>query len=112
MREFKFRAWNGVQMMKTFVIGSLDGSVWGWDPHIQGYTEPVKRHHVLMQFTGLHDKNGKAIYEGDVLHFPKNKDVRAFVVQWDDKKTGYTNWHPRSEVAVIGNIYENPELLA
>lgn len=77
----------------------------------------------LMQFTGLHDKNGKEIYEGDIVEFGiKNGaklDVRyksgGFVLHTRGMKT-----HPVSEHMnyrgvlvgkVIGNIYENPDLL-
>ena len=66
----------------------------------------------LMQFTGLHDKNGKEIYEGDVL----SNRLKNGVVQWNEK---YCAWFC-SDIhqmlgdgvyEVIGNIYKNPELL-
>jgi len=80
----------------------------------------------LMQYTGLHDKNGKEIYEGDVICFIE--DVIAETI------SGYPRYEPEgkitevklpdifitlhseeippaNEIEVIGNIYENPELL-
>lgn len=65
------------------------------------------------QFTGLHDKNGVEIYEGDV--------VRSETYNMDKKEVrwSYTYWSPflyymssvEEYFEVIGNIYENPELL-
>lgn len=71
----------------------------------------------LMQYTGLKDKNGKEIYEGDIIAFPTYKTV----IEWSDKHAAYKPWceymegHDNIEegepIEVIGNIYENPELL-
>lgn len=82
----------------------------------------------LMQFTGLRDKNGKEIYEGDVVRFIdvgvigsqhyKNEGEPKGVVRWSDFGAFYLNdgdegpfMHSMTEFEVIGNVYENPELL-
>ena len=67
---------------------------------------------ILMQFTGLYDKNGKEIYEGDVIPlFGKNHAVKfkdgMFTIN-DREMRRYIHSIP---LEVIGNVYENPELV-
>jgi uncharacterized phage protein (TIGR01671 family) len=118
-REIKFRAW-----------GNTSHDMIGWDgirPNLNLAFEQAKRDAiVLMQFTGLKDKNGKEIYEGDILidieenhthpHLAKWQDDDAcFAMETDDgseyKSLGaFIGWKPEG-AEVIGNIYENPDLL-
>ena len=71
---------------------------------------------VFMQFTGLHDKNGREIYEGDVWSWSGEigvvswfKERAAFCVKINDGYSKSADYLPLGEV--IGNIHENPELL-
>ncbi len=78
---------------------------------------------VVMQFTGLLDKNGKEIYEGDILKINLYNDelktkVRTYlgrliidVEGYDWNTTALSFLDDEAETEVIGNIYENPELL-
>ena len=75
-REIKFRAWDTRQKK---MVGDFDsGFNYRW------FECQHKDCHVLMQYTGLKDKNGKEIYEGDVVQFHfKTGDVKR-VVNWFD----------------------------
>ena len=142
MREIKFRAWdkkeskmydvagisphNEVMVAKPLLHGGSQ-YVLLEDIHIKKYQIFYKDDGVLMQYTGLKDKNGKEIYEGDILlgrfildevedHIflsltEDEKETQSIVFVVDDIFYPYTNQIPE-DLEVIGNIYENPELLS
>jgi hypothetical protein len=108
MREIKFRAWDGDKKIITQPQDlSCCRSSWSW----LGLKDMP-----LMQYTGLKDKNGKEIYEGDICFID---NIQNFEVIWS--RIGF--WFKREDgelfvltpqnawIEVIGNIYENPELL-
>ena len=113
-RTIKFRAWD-TERKEMLLPGRLC--------HLEGYaTEALKEsapYLILMQFTGLKDKNGKEIYEGDILETSKTFHLlKKFVVVFKDGSFVPDNFvvlalnkNPFSEYEVIGNIFENPELL-
>lgn len=138
MREIKFRAWDGANMHENvspwrhdFVISntwhrcekSSGTGIFGSGGNYAEMLVPAVRFTELMQFTGLKDKNGKEICEGDIVRFKTYGDekhfgeialevkistdygARPYMPVW-----GYFNWVSR-ESEIIGNIYENPELI-
>lgn len=73
----------------------------------------------VMQYTGLKGKNGKEIYEGDIVYiFPEyelrqvkwDKNTARFTVEYSNIITDFDNWYGK-DLEVVGNIYDNPELL-
>lgn len=122
MRENNFRAWNA----RTGKI--LDGDLIESEPMIStglsyGKLFVAETYHgdwrelTLMQSTGLRDKNGKEIYEGDIF----SDEDGTFHVWWNEKvgvwaisdSDGVAEWlgDYNESYEIIGNIYENPELL-
>lgn len=108
MRPIKFRAW----------FKDVKKMGFPFDPFLEPMGWKAEGDNVyFMQFTGLLDKNGKEIYEGDIVwckltrsHAGSNNDVH-----WADTLGGWyvysTPLYHAKEVEVIGNIHENPELL-
>ena len=158
MREYKFRAWNKEKGVMCYEdedksAGYLDGW-YASDIQVVNQTfnsKIVKEKYDFMQYTGIKDKNGKEIYEGDVIltqpfrdkiYSKKHKEKRLKGVveynikcgdnfcgcegkmkywgaEWsveiidkeDYKKFSNYDWGRFFECEVIGNIYENKELL-
>lgn len=109
-RTIKFRVWNPHSKSMTTKYHAIrcDGTLLSAASN-EVYLESNidETNEVLMQFTGLHDKNGKEIYEGDVLK-RFEQDEKPEQVIWGDFNCQAWN---EKDLEVIGNIYENPELI-
>ena len=138
MKQLKFRAWIKPQKKMLPVIdlhwdydGELESClIEGASKNDYGDTErgiyvPITECE-LMQFTGLYDKNGKEIYEGDMLKFidifgenrvSEVKTIDKLIIASYFSITQQMSWNKTNEDwitesrEIIGNIYENKELL-
>lgn len=109
-REIKFRVWDSQDNRMIL------------SPHLSvnaGELMPNYHYEILMQYTGLKDKNGKEIYENDIVKLYYKGVYRycqiiyqegIFCLKWDD---GYINKYQlySQSLEVQGNIYQNSELL-
>ena len=117
MRKIKFRVWckehSEWESNPTFIADN--GALFCG---LARSAIPLKDNtHVVMQYTGLKDKNGTEIYEGDIVVF-KNWKPKSVVFQTNGVQTfvfdGTDLWlssYDSEHYKVIGNIYQNPELL-
>lgn len=129
MRELKFRAWDfdNNEMVTADSEGYCFVMYDGKPELLVCYDEEhgfIKCNHVMLQYTGLKDTNGTEIYEGDVLGGHIGPKVVSFndinhggVLGWNNlNKDGdainfYYGDCPQEYDEIIGNIYENPELI-
>lgn len=120
-REIKFRAW-----LYDGECGAWAGNVafyypdggWFFDGDGGWETDELKGQGITVeQYTGLKDKNGREIYEGDILD-PGNRDGSgAYAITWCGhgwntfQSYSWLGYSTSSEHVIIGNIHEHPELL-
>ncbi|MEK6884745.1 MAG: YopX family protein [Nanoarchaeota archaeon] len=105
MREIKFRFWS--KILKHFVI-----------PNNDIFVGALKdKNMIVMQFTGLKDKNGKEIFEGDKMTLKDKENLNIGEVYFDEEwyafklKTHVSTYWLHEAEEVIGNQFENQELL-
>lgn len=144
-RQLKFRAWQREEDEEYSRMISSEQGVLTAIKHVYGGTgiatgsgfsdinnQPEPGRYELMQYTGLKDKNGNEIYEGDIVktHFSFNHNVEQgpFIITWNKDKAMFEGVKPEKNkddylrrfsffpeqefiYEIVGNIYENPELL-
>lgn len=117
MREIKFRAWDKkTQRMLSPEYTETVMALMGWSGG---------EDYIYMQYTGLHDKNGKEIYEGDIVNNSLgNPAIVMYGIGIADNPPNYCGFIMRchlgtnslfewygGNVEVIGNVHQHPELL-
>ena len=122
----KFRAYDGGSLNHMYQPDEVmvgDGNIWIIDEDSVAGEWIVNNDLELMQSTGLKDKNGKEIFEGDIVDYKGRKAVikwhgsyASFIYRFvDELKERNSEWHPLFlayyHFEIIGNIYENQELL-
>ena len=131
MREIKFRGWDEIHKVMhygfEFIRSGIEGNDWiifksdrqklekGEVFDNPYFAQQIK----IMQFTGLKDKQGKEIYEGDIVKDAKEQvgkvfrqeSTAQFAVNWLMEDGSYETDTCMEYGIVIGNIYQNPELL-
>lgn len=134
-REIKYRVWDNLRgcyanPMNTLLNqGALYYRHWGEEEECEVISPYDHDDIIIEQYTGLKDKNGKEIYEGDIITETiddgSNKIIQMYEVYWDidtlcwsikgvkgfDYNLHDDLWQTNSSREVIGNIHENPELL-
>lgn len=118
-REIEFRAWDLDKRIMNFCIFIGDGKIFNMTKTFKP-KEEIKNA-ILMQYTGLKDKNDKKIYEGDIVRFRTGnyeviyyydsfelKNFNEYV--FEDNQKLLINYDLQNCI-VIGNVYQNPELL-
>lgn len=119
MRTIKFRAWDGKKIIKDPLVP------YDWDLN-SSFENPD--YQAMMEFTGLVDRNGKEIYESDLVNV--NNEKETLMVAWLENRFSFGYKYPTGEfrssfsfyrngnggfikdvIEVIGNIWENSNLL-
>ena len=130
MRDIKFRAWDKKhnEMVPDLICFYKDGGI-SHNNHFNSDISPFRgymwdsRNLEVMQYTGLKDKNGKEIYEGDIVKYKYTSREQIAEIKYNKEKLGFDfadnkvnlsyayNFRQINNIEVIGNIYENSELL-
>lgn len=129
MALLRFRAWDGGSLCRMYSPEEVmvsNGDIWIIDEDGVAGEWIVNNDLSLMQSTGLTDKNGKEIFEGDILNIETDEENVRVEVSWDSKHAlfvfeskKYNEKEALGELfednsypfKIIGNIHTNPELL-
>ena len=120
MREIRLRAWDKISKRWANALHAVPEETFGMGDLITIELNQSHRY-VFVQFTTLHDKNGREIWEGDIVQYWRGGREQTSKVVWSPNEwknlpdagfwplMEYHNYRA-TDIEVIGNIYENPEL--
>lgn len=126
MALLRFRAWDGSSLCRMYSPSEVmvgDSDIWIFDEDSEGNEWIINNDLVLMQSTGLIDKTGKEIFEGDIVDYNGRKAVvkwhgsyASFVYMFvDELRSRNQEWDPLYlsylHFQVVGNKFETPALL-
>jgi len=129
--RFRFRAWDDSDQMMYYDvqlgINFGDGSEYSFERFLGNQDEGDYHGWILMQSTGLTDRNGVEVFEKDIVRCCNDTLSKLYVIEWYEYSCGWcgterTETTPQEErfwvrnlasqpLQIIGNIYQNPELL-
>lgn len=119
MREIKFRAWDkeNEKMMKVSSLSLKNKEIAVRENRTYHFFRMQNLE--LMQYTGLKDKNGKEIYEGDIVVLNNIENDNMCIVRYEHSSYRLEGWSLREDLSnvedrfleVVGNIYESKNLL-
>jgi uncharacterized phage protein (TIGR01671 family) len=128
MREIKYRAWEKTRKIMGYTDKDLRVDLDSDGEYVCNSQFDFEDYE-LMEYTGIKDKNGKEVYESDILKVPSAEDNLFEIVEvyWSDKEAAWyatgkesddslsafinDGFNPEDNGEVIGNAFENPELL-
>lgn len=128
MEAPKFRAYDGSSLNRMYQPDEVmvgDGNIWIIDEDLVAGDWIVNNDLELMQSTGIFDRNGQEIFEGDVVRQVRTQPTienetitgvvtmleGAWLIVNDNEQLASDLWSETDENEILGNIYENPQLL-
>lgn len=112
VRELEFRAWNQDSQAFAYFVFCKNGH-YTFTKELEAFSANAIQD--WQQFTGLKDKNSRKIYEGDIVCYSKGNNRKKYPVEYriGSHRSGFNiAGDSVKSIEVIGNIYENPDLLA
>ena len=125
-RPFKYRTWDPINKKMIYNTSIINGKPYNFNAYFANFYDRYIKDGIIMEYIGLNDKNKKEICEGDIIsaevikNSSENLSKEVCQVIYNDNRTCYDIigkgfrtylWNAKTNIEIIVNIYENPELL-